>query len=293
MDVVETKLVDREIEEPRVNDYADYRRYLKDYYTFKKSDDRTYNYGVFSARADIKSPNYLKLVIEGKRNLSFKMSEKFARAMGLDKEQSREFVTMVKYGQAKRNDERNLYLRELAELRVKKKIAKGEIKQEVWDHIPSWVSWVLYEMTDMAGVDLDDKNLYKIFRGNVRPQDVELAIEKLLTAKDLRRNEVDGRLEKVRDVTTSREDVPDALVKKLQSELIQIGMDSLYHDTAEEREFGALTLCLTQEEFQKLKFELRQMRKRVHRDTAVSRKQEKGSRIYQLNLQLFPLSEKS
>tara|TARA_B100001248_G_C27399710_1_gene469147 strand:+ start:10811 stop:11677 length:867 start_codon:yes stop_codon:yes gene_type:complete len=287
MDVVN---VEEQRPGPLLNDYADYRRYLKDYYQYKKTSDRRYNYGVFSARADIKSPNYLKLVIEGKRNLSDKMAEKFARAMEMDKEQSREFLTMVKYCQAKRNDERNLYLRELAELRVKKKIAKGEIKQEVWENIPSWVSWVIYEMADMEGVNLNDKNLAQLLRGNVRQQDVENAIEKLIQAGELKRNDIDGRLEKASDVTRNREDVPVALVKKLQSELIQIGMDSLYHDSAEEREFGALTLCLTEEEFEKLKFELRQIRKRIHRDTAVARKENKGKRIYQLNLQLFPLT---
>lgn len=77
-------------------------------------------------------------------------------------------------------------------------------------------------------------------------------------------------------------------LRKLQSELIQIGMDSLYHDEPTEREFGALTVSLTQEEFEKLKFELRHLRKRVHKDVAVSRKETKGDRVYQLNLQLFP-----
>ena len=54
--------------------YADYRHYLSDFYKYKvktsSSVIRPYSYATFSAAADIKSPNYLKLIIEGKRNLS-------------------------------------------------------------------------------------------------------------------------------------------------------------------------------------------------------------------------------
>ena len=66
---------------PSLGDYSDYRKYLNDYYRFKKANDRNYTYSIFSARADIRSPNYLKLVVEGKRNLSLLMSKKLMLAL--------------------------------------------------------------------------------------------------------------------------------------------------------------------------------------------------------------------
>ena len=68
---------------PVLSDYMDFRLFLADFYNHKKDSTknllRPYSYGIFSAAADIKSPNYLKMIIEGKRNLSADMILKFAR----------------------------------------------------------------------------------------------------------------------------------------------------------------------------------------------------------------------
>ena len=52
----------------------------------------------------------------------------------------------------------------------------------------------------------------------------------------------------------------------------------------------AQTLSLTEDEFELLKFELRQFRKRWAKDVGVARKNLKGDRVFQLNIQLFALT---
>ena len=80
---------------------------------------------------------------------------------------------------------------------------------------------------------------------------------------------------------------------KLQMQLMYLGLESLYQDTAIEREFGSLTLSLTEKEFEDIKFKLRQLRKSLHKDNSIARMSTKGERVYQLNLQLFPVSNAS
>ena len=69
-----------------------------------------------------------------------------------------------------------------------------------------------------------------------------------------------------------------------------LGLESLFQDAANEREFGSLTLTMTKPEFEELKFKLRQMRKQAHKDNAIRRAASKGDRVYQLNIQLFPVT---
>ena len=88
------------------------------------------------------------------------------------------------------------------------------------------------------------------------------------------------------------ETIPVALVRKLQAELIYLGLESLFQDQPQDREFGAQTMALTEDEFEVLKFELRQFRKRWTKDVSVARKSAKGSRVFQLNIQLFPVTAK-
>lgn len=91
----------------------------------------------------------------------------------------------------------------------------------------------------------------------------------------------------------SSDEIPVALVRKLQSQLMYLGLESLYQDTATEREFGTLTMCLTEKEFEEIKFKLRQMRKQLHKDNSMARSSSKGEQIYQLNIQLYPVTKKS
>ena len=89
---------------PALADYMDYRLFLADFYHAKKALTRTairpYSYALFSAAADIKSPNYLKMIIEGKRNLSLDMVSKFAKACSFNKAQTDEFRLLVVFNQS-------------------------------------------------------------------------------------------------------------------------------------------------------------------------------------------------
>ena len=50
-------------------------------------------------------------------------------------------------------------------------------------------------------------------------------------------------------------------------------------------------LALTETEFEQLKFELRQFRKRWYKDVSVNRASTKGDRVFQMNIQLFPVTK--
>jgi len=53
-----------------------------------------------------------------------------------------------------------------------------------------------------------------------------------------------------------------------------------------------VTLSLTEKEFEEIKFKLRQMRKQLTKDNSIARSAAPGDRIYQMNIQLFPVTKK-
>lgn len=279
---------------PVLSDYMNYRQFLGDFYKFKRKATkgalRPYTYAVFSAAANIKSPNYLKMIIEGKRNLSDDMIGKFGKALGFMKEQTEEFRLLVYFTQAMDPAERNMYLKKLSEHRVAGKLKSGEIDRKTWEKVPNWVTWIIYAMVDQDGVKFDTLTLKKLLRGKASEDEIENALNTLLTSGDLRRDEKTGEIRKARSLTESPEDIPVALVRKLQSQLMYLGLESLYQDQPTDREFGTLTMSLTKSEFEEIKFKLRQMRKALHKDNSISRMKEKGERVYQLNIQLFPVT---
>ena len=290
--IAATKTEKIQVSAPLLSDYLCYREFLKDYYLYRRASHtglRAYSYSVFSAAADIKSPNYLKLIIEGQRNLSPDMTGRFAKALRLNKVESDEFRLLVLYSQESDPLMRNQILRSLADLRVGKQIKAGELDKEKWERVPNWVGWVIYAMADQEGVVFQMELLKELFRGRASENEIRTALKKLIAGGQLVVGS-DGVISKGKAVSGADE-VPVALVRKLQAELNYLGMESLFEQSAKQREFGALTVALNAEEFEQYRFELRQLRKRIHKEIAGKRETTKGDRVYQLNLQLFPLTE--
>ncbi|QLY25278.1 TIGR02147 family protein [Bdellovibrio sp. KM01] len=279
---------------PVLSDYMNYREYLADYYQYKrkatKSSLRQYNYAVFSAAANIKSPNYLKMIIEGKRNLSEDMIGKFGKALGFNKEQTEEFRLLVNFTQATDPADRNIFLKKMSEHRVGVKLKTGEIDRKSFEKVPNWVAWIVYAMVDQEGVSFDTASLKALLRGKASEDEIENSLAALIASGELRRDEKTGEIKKARSLTESPEDIPVALVRKLQSQLMYLGLESIYQDQPTDREFGTLTMSLTKSEFEEIKFKLRQMRKGLNKDNSIARMKTKGERVYQLNIQLFPVT---
>lgn len=284
------------ISAPDLHEYMDFRQYLLDWYQYRremtKKDLRPYSYAMFSAAANIKSPNYLKMIIEGQRNLSEEMILKFAKAMGLQKEQADEFRLLVLFGQATDPAERNFFLKELSEFRVLAKMRSGEIDKKAMEKVPGWIGWILYSMLDQEGVEFKADKLRELLRGKANVDEIHDALKALIQSGEVTQDDITGKLKKTRNLIDSPEEIPVALVRKLQSQLMYLGLESLYQDSPAEREFGSLTLSLTKPEFEELKFKLRQMRKQINKDNSIRRMSTLGERVYQLNLQLFPVTNR-
>lgn len=281
---------------PLLSDYMDYRVYLAEFYHFKKMQTRLsirpYSYAIFSAAADIKSPNYLKMIIEGKRNLSPDMVAKFARACGLNKAQGEEFRLLVFFNQSEDPADRNYALKLLSEYRMEQKIKHGELDRKVLEKVPNWIGWIIYALADQAGVTFQISQLKEILRNKASESEIVAALDGLLKSGELSKDPETGAIAKGKP-TEAPDEIPSALVRKLQMQLMYLGLESLYQDQPNEREFGSLTLSLTEKEFEELKFKLRQMRKSLNKDNSIARLADKGQRVYQLNLQLFPVSNAS
>lgn len=286
----------KDTEAPALASYTDYRDYLRDVFSYRKrtmsTAIRQYSYAAFSAAADIKSPNYLKLIIEGQRNLSDEMAKKFAKALNLSKDETDEFISLVHYGQAKDPLDRNRCLKELSDIRVRRQLKAGEINAEAWGKVPSWVTWVLHSLADQEGVSFEMSDLREIMRGRATRDEIKKAFDKLLESGELKHDE-SGQVVKGRKMMEGANAIPAALVKRLQGELIYLGLESLFQDDPTEREFGALTVALTKQEFEQVRHELRAMRKRIYKDILVNREKSKGERVYQLNMQLFPVTNRT
>jgi len=92
---------------PDIFSYLDYRAYLNDYYVAAKQNTRAFSYRYFARRAGYSSPNMLKRVIDGERNLTGESVQRFADALKLSPAEQRFFDHLVSFNQADTAEEKN------------------------------------------------------------------------------------------------------------------------------------------------------------------------------------------
>lgn len=96
---------------PSVLMFDDYRRFLAKFYKYSKLTRIGYSYRLFSKEAGIDSPNYLKLVIDGTRNLTVQGIHQFANGLNLSGLELDYFETLVLENQSSTDFERRYYRR--------------------------------------------------------------------------------------------------------------------------------------------------------------------------------------
>ena len=94
---------------PSLFEYENYRSFLKDYFTFSKQQLPQFSYRYFAQKAGFRSPNFLKLVMDGKRNLSSQSIEQFSKAFKLSSIESEFFSYLVHFNQSEDDAQKILW----------------------------------------------------------------------------------------------------------------------------------------------------------------------------------------
>lgn len=89
--------------------YKSYRTYLNDYYEWEKKKFKSFSYASFAKKANMASPNYLKLVIGGKRNLTISNIHYVSRALKFTSVEVEFFESLVLENQSKSLIEKKFY----------------------------------------------------------------------------------------------------------------------------------------------------------------------------------------
>jgi uncharacterized protein (TIGR02147 family) len=81
--------------------YSDFRQFLRDYHAYHKANTRGHSFRAFAKAAGFSSPNFIKLVMDGEKNLAGESAVHLAGAMGLDAAASAYFQDLVAFSQAR------------------------------------------------------------------------------------------------------------------------------------------------------------------------------------------------
>lgn len=107
---------------PRISEYLDYRKFMSDFYSYKKNAFPHFSHAVWSNKAGFKSRSFLRLVMLAKRSLTSESIPPAAKALELNKQETEFFINLVNYNQSTDFKSRDFFLNRLMKTSVAKKI---------------------------------------------------------------------------------------------------------------------------------------------------------------------------
>jgi uncharacterized protein (TIGR02147 family) len=264
--------------------YLDYRSFLRDWYIEHNRDGRTLSYRAFARRAGLKSPNYLKLVIDGARNLSSKMAEQFAKALGLEGEPAGYFVDLVGFNQASTQKERNRQYSRLTSFRSYKKAHRLDMA-----HAAYHSAWYLPAIRELAATSRFRSDADWVSRALLPPitrAEAQRAIETLVELGMLV-PEADGRLRQAEALVSTGPETKGLFIANYHRAMMERAAAAIDLVPAEERDISSLTLCTGEDGIQRLKARVQRFRRELLEQSEL---EDDPVRVVQLNFQIFPLS---
>lgn len=265
--------------------YLDYRAFLRDVYLAKKAERRGFSFRAFSRRAELKSPNYLKLVMDGERNLTRAMAERFAGALGLDAESAAYFVDLVAFNQARTVGERSTTYQRLSSSARYRKAHRLDVVHGAY--YASWYMPAIRELAARADFRDDPDWIAATLSPPITRAEAKKALAALVELGLLVRD-ADGRIHQGDTplVSTGAETrgVHVAAYHKAMMERAAAALDQL---PSEQRDVSSLTLCVGAGGLGRLKDRVQRFRREL---LELSTLEDEPAQVIQVNFQLFPLS---
>ncbi len=269
--------------DPDVFDFLDYRAYLREFYRRRK-EHTSFSYRAFSMRANLKSPNYLKLVIDGERNLTPSMAKRFAGACGLTGQGSSFFVELVAFSQADTMDERNEIYARLKRYAQYREANQLQLAQD--EYHSKWYLPAIRELVLAEDFEEDAKWIAERLEPQIKPAEAEAALKTLKQLKMLEHDDT-GRLRQGTPHVTTGAETASLHMVNYHRTMMGLASDSLERVAYEQRDISAVTLCLGKDGLEHVKRAIVRFRRELLK---LSELEQRPRQVVQVNFQLFPLS---
>jgi uncharacterized protein (TIGR02147 family) len=269
--------------DPDVFDYLDYRRYLRDFYQRRK-ERSAFSYRAFSMRAKLKSPNYLKLVIDGERNLTPAMAKRFAAACGLSGQGALFFCELVAFGQAVSIDDRNDIYSRLRRFRQYREAHQLQIAQD--EYHSRWYLPAIRELALAHDFRPDPEWIAARLVPRIRPADAKLALE-ILQQLGLLAPDGKGGLSQGASLVSTGAETASLHMVNFHRTMMQLASESLERIRHDRRDISSVTLCLGPSGLEMIKRSIVRFRREL---LELSELEKQPEQVVQVNFQLFPLS---
>jgi uncharacterized protein (TIGR02147 family) len=263
--------------------FLDAREFLGQAYAHHKLTNASMSHRFIAKAMNARSSSFFKDVISGRIRLSPSRARAFSKLFKLDGQEAEYFDHLVLYTQAETHEEKKQWLKKLV-----KELPPGSrtlLKSFQMEYFKKWHYAAVRELLALEEIQ-DPDQLARILRPAIKPSEARDALTLLLKLKLIRKTAQGYR--KVDNVVSSGYKADPNLMRGVIGDNLELARQALETYPPKTRPFSYLTLSVSENSFARIRDKIREFRKEL---LEIASEEQEADRLYQLNLQFFPLSE--
>jgi uncharacterized protein (TIGR02147 family) len=261
--------------------YTDYREYIRDFCAEKKRKNSAFSMRCAAVKCGVPSGTFTR-IINGTRGIGPSLLPVFTEWLGLKHLEADYFKLLVKFQNCVSSADRESYYREIIEYRSQ---MRNRIPEEKFNLFENWYNVALFELIKIFPEISDPSRLGSLLVPPVNETRVANALEFLEKNGFIQRT--DNGYAAVSEFLSTGDFWESAAIHAFQRMMCSLGTEALVRIPKNERNISTLSISASEESFTEIGAILRETREKIR---AVEQKDKNPKKVYQVNLQLFPIS---
>ncbi len=265
-------------------EYIDYRRFLRDYCEYRKRQNRHFSYRAFMAKTGINSPNFVQQVIAGKRSLTATACARFIRALQLPQNESTYFRHLVQFNQARTAAQKQEHYAVLVSLM--RSVRAYRLTADQYAYFKHWYNAAIRELVCLHDFKDDFERLARSLMPPLTPRHAAQSVTLLLRLKLLNRRP-DGTYVQQEPAVRSTLGLAPVSIRAFNKQMVELATQAIDTLPKSQRNISGMTVGISPQGYDVLVAEINAFKERIE---SIVNRDDKSQIVYQLNIQLFPLS---
>lgn len=267
-----------------VTGFLDAVEYLRAVYQLLKKENSPYSYRHFAEEVGFGFTNYMHLILTGKREISQEVAAHLVEKLEMRRLEREYFLQLVQYRRAKDHRQREAVFGEI--VRIRHRQTTQTLDQDMLEYLSEWYHPVVRELVLLPDFRDDPAWVAQALQPGISEKCAEASLA-LLKRLNLIVEE-NGRWRQNEPHITTGPSVRGLGVKRYHQQMMILATDALLQVPAKERDYQAVTFAVDEELFEEIRSDIDEFWRRMLAKTAGS---SAARRIYQLNIQFFPVSK--
>lgn len=268
-----------------VFEYFNYRLYLEDYYRSRKSLNPRFSHRLFARKAGYNSSGLYLLLTSGKQNLTPAFLPKFIKALELGPREAEYFRLMVDFTHAGTAAAKQALLERMMEM-----LPPGakDLRREQAEYYRTWRNIAVREALSVMDIRDNYGDLADFVAPPLSAREARASVRLLATLGLIKRNSR-GYWRATNAVLASTPEVGALHIHAFQKSMMDLAKQALDRYPKDARNICCSTFSVSALGMERLNLKVDRFLKDIE---DLVRSDERESQVYQLNLQLFPLTRR-